>query len=88
MLPPPRKVKPIFGRSLLPLISPRPFKSLFSLLPHRDPPPGGGCTEQLFPVAPEVAARVVVVGGKLNLNKADSHGLTRAAIGGPPRPSH
>ena len=29
-------------------------------------PPGGGCTEQLLPVAPEVAARVAVVGGKLN----------------------
>lgn len=62
------------------LFSPRPFKSPFSLLPHPDPSPGGGCTEQLFPVAPEVAARVVV-GGKLNLNKADSRGPTLASLG-------
>lgn len=64
------------------LVSPRPFKSLSSLLPHPDPQPGGGCTEQLLPVAPEVAARVVVVGGKkLNLNKAASHGPTSASLG-------
>lgn len=68
----PLKVKPTFGhvgeflRRLSLYFFPGLFKSLSSFLPHPDPPPGGGCTEQLLPVAPEVAAKVAVVGGKLN----------------------
>lgn len=39
------------------------FKAQPFFLPHPNLPPGRGCTEQLLPVAPEVAARVVVAAG-------------------------